>query len=43
MKAVKPGYHMSKIHWNTVAFNNDVSDKMIMELLIIPMIWFSKV
>lgn len=31
--AITPGYHMSKIHWNTVAFNEDISDKMIMELI----------
>ena len=31
--AIYPGYHMSKIHWNTVAFNEDVSDKMILELI----------
>jgi predicted DNA-binding protein (MmcQ/YjbR family) len=24
---------MSKIHWNTVAFNGDVSDKMMLELI----------
>lgn len=27
------GYHMNKKHWNTVAFNADVSDKLILELL----------
>ena len=32
-EAVNPGYHMSKIHWNTVAFNSDVSDKMLLELI----------
>ncbi|TBX70630.1 MmcQ/YjbR family DNA-binding protein [Flavobacterium silvisoli] len=32
-EAVKPGYHMSKIHWNTVDFNSDVSDKMMCELI----------
>ncbi|MFC4738748.1 MmcQ/YjbR family DNA-binding protein [Flavobacterium ponti] len=32
-EAIKPGWHMSKIHWNTVDFNNDVSDKMILELI----------
>lgn len=31
--AVQPGYHMSKVHWNTVAFNDDVSDKLIRELI----------
>ncbi|WP_026978455.1 MmcQ/YjbR family DNA-binding protein [Flavobacterium tegetincola] len=28
-ESIKPGYHMSKIHWNTVTFEGDVSDKMI--------------
>lgn len=32
-EAVQPGYHMSKIHWNTVSFNGDISDKMIIELI----------
>lgn len=32
-EAVQPGYHMSKVHWNTVAFNGDISDKMIIELI----------
>lgn len=32
-KAVNPGYHMSKVHWNTIDFNSDVSDKMICELI----------
>ena len=32
-EAIKPGYHMSKIHWNTVDFNSDVSDKMMLELI----------
>lgn len=27
--AVKPGYHMSKKHWNTVAVNDDASDELI--------------
>jgi predicted DNA-binding protein (MmcQ/YjbR family) len=27
-EAIKPGYHMSKVHWNTIDFNSDVSDKM---------------
>ena len=31
--SIKPGYHMNKKHWNTVAFNADVSDKLILELL----------
>lgn len=32
-ESIKPGYHMSKIHWNTVTFNGDVNDKMICELI----------
>jgi len=32
-EAIIPGWHMSKIHWNTVAFNGDVSDKMMLELI----------
>ena len=32
-QSVIPGWHMSKIHWNTVAFNGDVSDKMMRELI----------
>ncbi len=31
--AVEPGYHMSKKHWNTIAFNDDVPDKLIFELI----------
>lgn len=30
---IKPGYHMSKVHWNTVSINCDVSDKMVRELI----------
>ena len=30
---IKPGYHMSKIHWNTIDFDSDVSDKMILDLV----------
>jgi predicted DNA-binding protein (MmcQ/YjbR family) len=32
-EAVNEGYHMSKVHWNTVAYNKDVSNKMILELI----------
>ncbi|VXB22014.1 MmcQ-like protein [Flavobacterium sp. 9AF] len=32
-EGVQPGYHMSKKHWNTVFFNNDVSAKMMIELI----------
>ena len=30
---IKPGYHMSKIHWNTVDINKSVSDKLVRELI----------
>ena len=30
---VQPGYHMSKVHWNTIRFKSDVSDKMMCELI----------
>ena len=29
--AVEPGYHMNKKHWNTVAFNQDMSDVEILK------------
>ena len=32
-EAINPGFHMSKIHWNTVDFNSDVDDKMMRELI----------
>lgn len=32
-EAVKPGYHMSKVHWNTVSVNSDVSPKLLIELI----------
>ena len=32
-EAVKPGWHMSKVHWNTVAVNSDVSQKLLIELI----------
>jgi predicted DNA-binding protein (MmcQ/YjbR family) len=32
-QAVKPGYHMSKVHWNTITFNEDASDKEILQWL----------
>ena len=31
--AIHPGYHMSKVHWNTVAVNSDVPDKMLRQLI----------
>jgi len=30
---IKPGYHMSKVHWNTVSVNRDVPDQMVRELI----------
>ena len=30
---INGAYHMNKIHWNTIEFNSDVSDKMICELI----------
>lgn len=32
-EGIIPGYHISKKHWNTVAFNQDVTDKMILQLI----------
>lgn len=32
-QGVQPGYHMSKVHWNTVKINTDVSDKLLFELI----------
>lgn len=31
--AVTAGYHMSKVHWNTVAFHSDLDDKIMRELI----------
>lgn len=31
--SIKPGYHMSKVHWNTVNFNEDAKDEMILEMV----------
>ncbi|HEY0976172.1 MAG TPA: MmcQ/YjbR family DNA-binding protein [Flavobacteriales bacterium] len=28
-QAVRPGYHMNKKHWNTVAVNEDVDDRLL--------------
>ncbi len=32
-QGVKPGYHMSKKHWNTISIESDVPDKLILELI----------
>ena len=33
-EAVNPGYHMSKVHWNTVTLNGDVGDKMVCAMIV---------
>lgn len=30
---IQPGYHMSKVHWNTVAINSDVPLPLLRELI----------
>ncbi|WP_291100269.1 MULTISPECIES: MmcQ/YjbR family DNA-binding protein [unclassified Flavobacterium] len=30
---IKPAFHMSKVHWNTIAINREVPDKFIKELI----------
>ncbi|MEO8795457.1 MAG: MmcQ/YjbR family DNA-binding protein [Daejeonella sp.] len=30
---VQPGYHMNKVHWNTVFINGRLSDQMVLELI----------
>ena len=30
---IQPGYHMSKVHWNTVKVNRNLSDKVLKELI----------
>lgn len=32
-EGVQPGYHMSKVHWNTVKVNADVPDALLKELI----------
>lgn len=32
-EAITPGYHMNKVHWNTVAFNLDVPNNLMIELI----------
>ena len=31
--SVMPGYHMNKKHWNTIGFNKDLSDQLILECI----------
>lgn len=30
---IQPGYHLSKIHWNTININKNVSDQMIFDFI----------
>ncbi len=30
---INPGFHMNKVHWNTITINNDVSDVLLKELI----------
>lgn len=32
-QGIQSGYHMSKVHWNSVYVNTDVSDKFVFELV----------
>ena len=32
-EGIRPGFHMSKTHWNTIAINQDVSDTDVKELI----------
>jgi predicted DNA-binding protein (MmcQ/YjbR family) len=32
-EAVIPGFHMSKTHWNTVFFNRDVNDQLLLQMV----------
>lgn len=32
-QGVKPGYHMSKKHWNTVTVQSDVPEKLLLEFI----------
>lgn len=31
--AIQPGFHMSKLHWNTIAVNQDVPNTLLKELI----------
>lgn len=30
---IQPAFHMNKAHWNTIAINSEVSDKLVKELI----------
>lgn len=31
--AVQPGYHMSKVHWNTISFDGDMPTNEVLEMV----------
>ena len=31
--SIKPGYHMSKVHWNTIELNGELSNKQLQQLI----------
>lgn len=31
--AIRPGYHMNKVHWNTVAIDGSLSERLVLELI----------
>lgn len=33
-QGIEPGYHMSKKHWNTITFQEDVNDELVRELIV---------
>lgn len=30
---IRPGFHMNKVHWNTISINRDVQDSLVKELI----------
>jgi predicted DNA-binding protein (MmcQ/YjbR family) len=30
---IEPGFHMSKVHWNTISVNKDITDLLLKELI----------
>lgn len=30
---IRPGFHMNKVHWNTIQINRDVPDSLVKELI----------
>ena len=32
-QGITPGWHMNKVHWNSIAANSDVPDKLFLELI----------